>query len=112
MNALEKIRAFIVATRPKTLAASIVPVLIGTAAAAKYSYIDIRIFILILICTIFIQILSNYYNELYDYKRGADTSERVGPQRMVASGIISPNEMSLVSIFLTIITFTIGLEIV
>ncbi|HPU24280.1 MAG TPA: 1,4-dihydroxy-2-naphthoate polyprenyltransferase [Candidatus Kapabacteria bacterium] len=112
MNALEKIRAFIVATRPKTLAASIVPVLIGTAAAAKYSYIDIRIFILILICAVFIQILSNYFNELYDYKRGADTSERVGPQRMVASGIISPNEMSLVSIFLTIITFTIGLEIV
>lgn len=112
MNALSKIKAFLIATRPKTLAASTVPVLIGTAAASKYSYIDIKIFVLILICAAFMQILSNYLNELYDFKHGADTIDRIGPKRMVASGIISPNEMSLVSIFLTIITFTIGLEIV
>lgn len=112
MNALNKIKAFLIATRPKTLAASIVPVLIGASAASKYSYIDIKIFIFILICAVFIQILSNYLNELYDFKRGADTTDRIGPKRMVASGIISPNEMLLVSIFLTIITFTIGLEIV
>ncbi len=112
MNAIDKIRVFIIATRPKTLAASVVPVLIGTAAASNYSYISFKIFVLILICAVFIQILSNYFNELYDFKRGADTNERIGPKRMVASGIISPNEMSLVSIFLTVITFTIGLEIV
>lgn len=112
MKFLDKIKAFLIATRPKTLAASVVPVLIGASAASKTSAISFKIFVLVIICAVFIQILSNYFNELYDYKYGADTSERIGPQRMVASGRISPNEMSLVSLFLTIITFLLGLEIV
>ncbi len=112
MKFLDKIKAFLIATRPKTLAASIVPVLIGTSVASNSSTINYRIFAIILVCSIFIQILSNYYNELYDYKYGADTTDRIGPQRMVASGRISPNEMSFVSIVLTVITFILGLEIV
>lgn len=106
------IKPYLEATRPKTLAASIVPVSIGTAAASTTVSIDWFIFSVIFICAMFIQIISNFINEIYDFKRGADNSERLGPRRQVASGAISAKSMTIASISLIIITFLIGLILV
>ncbi len=100
------------ATRPKTLAASIIPVMLGTAAASIYSQINLPIALLILICALLIQIITNYINEIYDNRRGADRSDRLGPKRQVASGVISEKKMAIVTSVLIIITFLIGLNIV
>jgi 1,4-dihydroxy-2-naphthoate octaprenyltransferase len=106
------IKHWIKATRPKTLPASIIPVAIGSAAAYSYGEFHWHLSVIALLCAIFIQIITNYLNEVYDYYRGADTEERKGPQRIVAAGIVSPKKMLFVSIFLIVITFLLGLILV
>lgn len=105
-------KAWIEALRIKTLPASIVPVLVGGSLAFYYGIFEITYFILIMICTLLIQTITNFLNEIYDYKKGADTDERLGPDRSVAKGIISLKTMYLVSVLLIIITFALGLIIV
>lgn len=102
---------WIEATRPKTLAASVVPVLIGTALAYHNGKFGLDLFLVTLLCSILIQIITNFANEVYDFKKGAD-KDRIGPKRQVASGIISVKLMMNVSIIISILTFILGLYLV
>ncbi|KAB7704151.1 1,4-dihydroxy-2-naphthoate polyprenyltransferase [Bacillus aerolatus] len=65
-------------TRPHTLTASFVPVLIGTVLAMFYVDIDVWLFMAMLFSCLWIQIATNLFNEYYDFKRGLDTEESVG----------------------------------
>lgn len=65
-------------TRPHTLTASFVPVLIGTVLAMFYVKIHIWFFIAVLFSCLLIQIATNLFNEYYDFKRGLDTEDSVG----------------------------------
>ncbi|WP_066063213.1 1,4-dihydroxy-2-naphthoate polyprenyltransferase [Neobacillus soli] len=65
-------------TRPHTLTASFVPVLLGTALALKNGKIHISLFIAMLIASMLIQAATNMFNEYFDYKRGLDTEHSVG----------------------------------
>ncbi len=65
-----------------------------------------------MLCAVLIQIITNYINEIYDFKKGADNKDRIGPQRMIASGIISPKQMTIAVISLILITFGLGLILV
>ena len=98
--------------RVKTLPASIIPVIIGTAMAYYEGIFDKMIFVLTLICALLIQIITNFLNEVYDYRRGADTKERVGPSRAVAKGLIKPKTMLTVVLCLVVLTLWIGLYLV
>lgn len=111
-NILTKLKPWLLATRPKTLPASIVPVMIGTASACAVVKIDYLIMTVTMICAVLIQIITNYINEIYDFKKGADKPDRIGPQRMVASGVISSLKMTIAVTFLLIITFLLGLILV
>ena len=59
-----------------------------------------------------IQLVSNFYNDIYDFYNGADTAERKGPKRLVAEGIIPVKTMIKVTTTLVIVTFLLGLVIV
>ncbi|MCX6147538.1 MAG: 1,4-dihydroxy-2-naphthoate polyprenyltransferase [Candidatus Kapabacteria bacterium] len=100
------------AIRPKSLPAGIMPVIIGASIAYKSGKFNLPILLLILFCSISIQIITNFVNDLYDAKKGADTKDRLGPQRTVASGLIKERTMFVVCIVLTIITFLCGLYLV
>lgn len=100
------------AIRPKSLPASIMPVIIGASIAFKSGKLNLPILLLILFCSISIQIITNFVNDLYDAKKGADTVSRIGPKRTVASGLIKERTMFVVCIILTIITFISGLYLV
>ncbi|MGM0876853.1 MAG: 1,4-dihydroxy-2-naphthoate polyprenyltransferase [Bacillota bacterium] len=65
-------------TRPHTLTASFVPVLIGTVLGMFYVDINILLFIAMLFACLWIQIATNLFNEYYDFKRGLDTEDSVG----------------------------------
>lgn len=106
------IKVWLEATRPKTLAAGIIPVIIGSSVAYFDNSLNIIFAIITLICSGFIQIITNFFNEVYDFKRGADGIDRIGPQRQVASGLISIKTMLIVTYSLLIITFTLGLILV
>lgn len=107
-----KIKIWIDALRPKTLAAGAVPVLVGSSLAYSVDKLNILIAMITLLCSVLIQISTNFFNEVYDFKSGADDHDRIGPKRQVASGEISPNVMLSVSYILLVITFGMGLILV
>lgn len=83
-------RAWILAARPKTLSAAVVPVLVGSVLAArKPTAITWWVFVCALIGAMLIQIATNFINDALDFKKGADTSERLGPLRVTQAGLIS-----------------------
>ena len=78
------------AARPRTLPASLAPVIVGTAAAERF--IPWRAAAALLV-SLALQIAVNFANDLFDAQRGVDTAERRGPRRVVASGLVSPGAM-------------------
>lgn len=79
--------AWVSGARPRTLGAGIVPVLVGTAAADRF--IEWR-FGAALLVAIGLQVGVNYANDYFDGIRGVDTAARIGPPRLVATGVASP----------------------
>jgi 1,4-dihydroxy-2-naphthoate polyprenyltransferase len=81
------------AARPRTLPASLAPVLVGTAAGARSDGIVWLRFALVIVVALAIQIAVNYANDYFDGVRGVDTVQRAGPRRAVASGLVAPRAM-------------------
>src|SRR5437016_7204375 len=78
------------AARPKTLAAAVVPVLVGTSLAYNaHTPIHWTAFFCALGGALFIQIGTNLVNDALDFKRGADTADRLGPLRVTQAGLLS-----------------------
>lgn len=78
------------AVRVPTLPAAVVPVLVGTATALADGMVRPWAFLAALLAALFIQIGTNLANDYFDYQKGADTSERLGPTRVTQSGLIAP----------------------
>ena len=89
MKAGSGLSVWIQAARPRTLAASVAPVLVGTAIAAQIGGLRPVAALLALSSSLCIQIGTNLANDYSDFKRGAD-AERVGPQRVTQSGLVQP----------------------
>ena len=87
-------RIWLMAARPRTLPAAIAPVLVGSAAAVDASD-DFRwgAFVAALVGSIFIQIGTNLANDYSDAKRGADTTDRLGPVRVTSAGLVAPRRV-------------------
>jgi len=88
------------------------PVVIGAALAAASGVFKPLPALVALICALGIQIATNFINEIYDFRKGADTAERLGPTRTVAAGIITEQTMIRVSIVLGVSVFVLGLYLV
>jgi 1,4-dihydroxy-2-naphthoate octaprenyltransferase len=88
-----KARAWLLAARPATLPAAVVPVLVGSAAATATGHFRWDVFAAALLGSLLIQIGTNFANDLFDFKKGADTADRLGPTRVTQSGLISPAEV-------------------
>ncbi|NWG27130.1 MAG: 1,4-dihydroxy-2-naphthoate polyprenyltransferase [Ignavibacteriaceae bacterium] len=112
MNDKSKLNSWLLASRPKTLLAAVVPVMVGSALAISIKKFFLPYSIVALLCSILIQIGTNFTNDLYDYLKGSDTIKRKGPQRVLASGLISVKEMKIAIILVFGITFLIGLYLV
>ena len=107
-----KFQSWILASRPRTLPAALVPVMVGSALAIYQGIFFPAYSIIALLCSILIQIGTNFTNDLYDHLKGSDTKERKGPLRVLASGLISVKEMQW-GIFLVFFTaFLLGLYLV
>lgn len=100
------LKSCLLAARPKTLPAAIVPVWAGCVLAWKLTG---RFDLWLALCTlggaIAIQIATNFFNDAIDSKKGADTLNRLGPTRVTASGLMSSSTvMRLAWVFLGIAT--------
>ena len=104
------------AARLRTLPLSISGIFIGSFAAFTSNNFNFYIFLLAIATTISYQVLSNFANDYGDGVKGTDLN-RVGPKRLVQSGLITPKEMkkgiiitSIVSLSLTVLLVSISFE--
>lgn len=107
-----KFSAWMLAARPKTLPAALVPVFVGSAAAYSEGKFVLFYSLIAVLCSILIQVGTNFTNDLYDHLKGADTKERKGPLRVIASGIISVKQMKTGVFIVFILAFLLGMILV
>lgn len=86
-------RSWIEAARLRTLAAAVIPVMVGTALAAAHGRASFAEAAICLAFALLVQIGTNFSNDYYDFLKGADTPARVGPRRAVAAGLIAAQTM-------------------
>ena len=107
-----KTKLWIEAARPQTLAAALVPVLVGAALAFQIHRLNWINTTVALICATLIQIGTNFANDYFDFVKGSDTDERIGFRRATAAGLISPEAMKNATILTMGLAFLTGLYLV
>lgn len=85
--------AWILASRPPTLSAAVIPVFVGAACAHVAGGLRWDATIVALLGALWIQVGTNFANDVFDFEQGADTEERLGPTRAVQAGLLSPAQM-------------------
>lgn len=111
-NNVSKFKSWLLASRPKTLLAAVVPVMVGSALAISMKKFFLSYSIVALLCSILIQVGTNFTNDLYDYLKGSDTVKRKGPRRVLASGLITVKAMKIAIVLVFGLTFILGLYLV
>lgn len=111
MSASGRVSLWWEAARPRTLPAAIAPVLVASALAWRNQGFDGIAATICLGFALLIQIGTNYANDYFDFKKGADTAERVGPRRAVAAGLIKPAAMKRAMVVVFASAFGLGLTL-
>ncbi|MGE9295442.1 MAG: 1,4-dihydroxy-2-naphthoate octaprenyltransferase, partial [Puniceicoccales bacterium] len=92
--------------------AAIAPVAVGSALAVHDGVFNAAPAAICLAFALLIQIGTNYANDYFDFIKGADTAERIGPTRAVAAGLVTPAAMRMATILVLALAFIIGLFLV
>ena len=100
---VNSVKAWLLAARPKTLTGAMIPVMLAGAMAFSVGAFDETSFgtpgwhlFLWLCCALFaclMQVAANMINDLYDFRKGTDREDRLGPERACAQGWITPEAM-------------------
>lgn len=101
-------RVWILAARPKTLPAAVAPVLIGTAMAHTGGGVHWPSAIAAMLGALLIQIGTNFANDYFDFAKGIDAGERLGPLRVTQSGLVTPEAMKRATILVFALAILIG----
>ena len=88
-------KAWLLAARPKTLTAALIPVILGSALAFADRQFQTEEAVLCLLFACLMQVAANFINDLFDFRKGSDRSDRLGPQRACAEGWITPHAMTI-----------------
>jgi len=83
------IRAWVLAARPATLTAAFAPVAVGTACAWRVGALRWDAALAALFGAFLIQIATNFANDMFDFQKGADNEERLGPTRAAQAGLLT-----------------------
>lgn len=106
------LKTWVMAIRPKTLTAAFVPVAVGTGLAVGAGVFRWLPALAALLGAVFIQIGTNLTNDYFDFKKGADTAERLGPQRVTQSGLIAPGVVFAGALFSFAVAVLFGVYLV
>ena len=90
---MEKVKVWLSAARLHTLPLSLSGIIIGTALANLSGESDGIVFVLCLLVTVGFQITSNFANDYGDGIKGTDSTDRIGPERALQSGKLTPKEL-------------------
>ena len=106
------LRSWLLAARPKTLTAAVVPVVVGTGLAMGEGMAVLWPALAALAGAMLIQIGTNLTNDYYDFRKGADTHERVGPTRVTQSGLIAPQTVLAAGAACFTLAVAVGISLV
>lgn len=112
---VNSLKAWILAARPKTLTGAAVPVMIGIAcAAAMYGWCGIRVVpaVLCMLFALIMQVDANFVNDYFDFMKGTDDEQRLGPKRACAQGWITASAMRSGLFVTTLLACIVGLPLV
>lgn len=104
-------KAWMLAARPKTLTGAAIPVMTGCSLAAMYGHFKIVPAVLCFLFAFLMQIDANFVNDLYDFLKGSDRKDRLGPERACSQGWISQKNMMHGIIITTILAGISGLSL-
>ncbi len=108
-----KIYPWLLAFRFKTLTAALVPVMVATALCkATGTFYEYWVSELALAGAVCIQLATNLLNDAIDFKKGADTEHRLGPQRVTQSGLLSEKQVWLMGIVFLLLAVVCGVPLV
>ena len=85
--------AWVLAMRPATLTAALVPVAVGTGVALAVDGFRLDTALVALAGAMLLQIGTNFANDVFDYEKGADNEDRLGPTRAVQAGLLPPSHV-------------------
>lgn len=111
-NSISRRQAWILASRTKTLPAAVSPVLVGVALAVRQGTFKPLPAIAALAVSLLLQIAVNLANDYFDFKKGVDTAERLGPVRVTQSGLIPPEAVKRAMIGTLVVAAIFGLYLV
>ncbi|MBI9041738.1 1,4-dihydroxy-2-naphthoate polyprenyltransferase [Lutibacter sp.] len=106
------VKELIKAARFRTLPLSVSGIIVGSFIAASEGFFNATICVLALLTTIGFQIISNFANDYGDGVKGTDNDERVGPQRAIQSGKITPKQLLKVIKISIVITLIIAVSLI
>lgn len=109
---LSKLQIWLLASRPKTLWAAVAPVIIGTAMAFADGKGHWLSAILAGVSAVLIQVGTNLANDYFDFKKGADQGERLGPLRVTQAGLVSRRQIKLATIAAFSLALLAGLYLI
>jgi len=89
------LRVWWMAARPRTLPAAVAPVIAASALAFYDGAFRWDAALAALLGALFLQIGANFANDVYDFQKGADTSQRVGPTRVTQAGLLTPAQVKM-----------------
>ncbi len=106
-------KPWLLAFRPKTLTAAVVPIVVGTTLVFAMGYpVHHWISLCALLSSVFIQIGTNLINDAMDFIKGADTEERIGPSRITQQGHANFKTVFSLGILFFILALVIGIPLV
>ena len=106
------IGAWRAAARPPTLTAAVAPVLVGTGAAIGDGVFAAGPFVAALFGALCLQIGANFANDVFDFERGADAGDRLGPPRATQMGLLTPLQMKIGMWAAFLLAFLAGIYLV
>jgi len=107
-SSISTLNIWLLAIRPRTLIASVSPVLIGSSLALRQGMFSFNIFFLALSFAILIQIGTNFINDYFDFLKGSDTKQRKGPIRVTQMGLVSKKTMKTAIFFVFLVCLILG----
>jgi 1,4-dihydroxy-2-naphthoate octaprenyltransferase len=103
---------WLLAARPKTLWAGIIPVVVGTVMAFQAGKFHMMSFLATLAVAVLIQVGTNFANDLFDFQKGADNEARKGPMRVTQARFVTPHQMKVATVVVLGSAFLVGLYLV
>ena len=110
--ALSKSQIWFLAARPKTLPAAMAPVIIGCTLAWDAHAFHLLSAIAALVGGLLIQIGTNFANDYFDFRKGSDEGDRLGPMRVTQAGLVSPHTMRRATILVFGLALLVGIYLV